>query len=811
MSTPRYTDEELQRYFGDRKHRHDRASNGHSETPPPVKLPPGLPATNGAAPVTPARRGYRGFLDRRLHDPRKVQAAFALSILAAFSFLCVLGLGLYMLLLAGDMPSLEQSENPNLQLATVTYTADGVELGRHGWQNRSWVAYEDISPNVINALVATEDHRFHNHWGMDLFRTVSAIGQTVLGKIGIPGFYTQGGSTITQQLARNLYNEQIGFEATVTRKLKEMVTAVQLERRYTKQEIIEMYLNTVPFRHNAYGIEAASRTYFRKSAAELGVIESAALVGMLKANTRYDPVRNPERSRQRRNVVMRQMIKHGLLDEAYYAAHKDSLTVTNFRSADVTDSFAPYFAEYVRNWLTAWGEKTGHDIYAEGLVVYTTLDSRLQTFAQAAVAEQAGGLQAVVDCEWSARSNPRYQLGENLKAYQEADCDAFAYFWEAKKDLFDRFIQESERYRKLRRAGIAPDSAVAQLRRHEAFTDSLKVEKTRLETGLVAIDPRTGYVKAWVGGRNLKDDWYDHVAIAKRQPGSTFKPFVYTAAIHIGYSPEYELPDSFFTYVDPVTKQRWRPGNSGAAPTGRMMTLREGLTRSLNTITGQLIIEIKPSTAAFYARRMGIESDLDEVPSLALGTSDVTLLEMATGYSTLANGGIRNDPIVVTRIEDKNGNVLYETLPAPKEAIDEETTAIVIDMMRGVVSQRYGTGIRIRNQFGLHGYDIAGKTGTTQEGADGWFMLMHPELVTGAWVGFNDRRVTFRSNFWGQGAHNALFVVGDFIQRANASDEVALNKSEKFPMPESSERWSPFEERERLRDEEKQRGRVEYD
>ena len=808
MPTPHYTDEELQRYFEDRTHRHSRAPNGHGEAPPPALEPP---AANGAGPVTtPAHRGYRAFLNRRLGNPKKAEAAFALSILTAFLFVCVLGLSLYMLLLAGDMPSLEQIENPNLNLATVAYTADGMELGRYGRQNRSRIPFKAISPYVVDALVATEDHRFYNHWGMDLFRTFSAVGQTVLGKVGIPGFYTQGGSTITQQLARNLYNDQIGFEATITRKLKEMVTAVQLERRYTKQEIIEMYLNTVPFRYNAYGIEAAARTYFRKSAAELDVLESAALVGMLKANTRYDPHRNPERSRQRRNVVMRQMIKQGSLDEAYYTAHKDSLTAINFRSADVTDSFAPYFAEYVRNWLTAWGEKTGHDVYAEGLIVYTTLDSRLQAFAQAAVAEQAGGLQAVVDCEWSARSSPRFKYGENLNAYKEAGCDAFAYFWEAKEDLLDRFIQESERYRKLRRQGVAPDSAVAQLRRNEAFTDSLKAEKTRLEVGLVAIDPRTGYVKAWVGGRNLKDDWYDHVAIAKRQPGSTFKPFVYTAAIYNGYSPEYMLRDSFFTYVDPITRKEWRPSNSGAAPTGEMTTLREGLARSLNTITGQLIIEIKPSTVGFFARRMGIESELDLVPSLALGTSDVSLLEMATGYSTLANGGIRNDPIVVTRIEDKNNHVLYEAPSTPKEAIDEETAAIVIDMMRGVVSQPYGTGIRIRNQFGLTGYDFAGKTGTTQEGADGWFMLMHPELVTGAWVGFNDRRVTFRSSFWGQGAHNALFVVGDFIKQANTSADVALSKSKKFPMPEFYEPWLSLDERERerLREEEKQRGRV---
>ena len=821
---PDYSDKEFQDYFADRAYRHSRtgdglnspaspsasesvpasassvrqapSSNGTDTAPPPSGSPPaGGPPTgraaspNGPDAPAPAYRGYRAFLYRRLRHPKKVEAAFALSIPAAFIAVCVLAMGLYMLTLMGDLPSLKQIENPNLELATVAYTADGVELGRYGRQNRSWVAYADISPYVKQALIATEDHRFEQHWGMDLFRTGSAVTQTVLGKLGLP-FDKQGGSTITQQLARNLYNEQIGFEATVTRKLKEMVTAVQLERRYTKQEIVEMYLNTVPFRHNAYGIEAAARTYFRKSAAELDVLESAALVGMLKASTRYDPVRNPELSRMRRNVVMRQMVKHGALDLAFYEAHKDSLTATHFRSADVTDSFAPYFAEYVRNWLADWGTETGYDIYAEGLVVHTTLDSRLQTFAQEAVEAQMTGLQAVVDCEWSARSNPRYRFGEKLESYLEDDChtvkeNRFAYLWETKSEMFDRFIQESERYRKLHAQGIAADAALAQLHRNEAFIDSLKAEKTRLENGLVSIDPRTGYVKAWVGGRDLKDDWFDHVAIAKRQPGSTFKPFVYTAAIDNGYTPSYQLTDTLFTYIDPVTKQQWRPRNSGARATGRTMPLREGLARSLNTISGQLIILIKPSTAAFYARRMGIESDLDQVPALALGTSDVSLLELATGYSTLANGGIRNDPVVVTRIEDKNGNLLYEAKPAPKEALSDQTAALVIDMMRDVVNQGYGTGVRIRNQFKLNGYDFAGKTGTTQESADGWFMLMHPELVTGAWVGFNDRRMTFRSGWWGQGAHNALFVVGDYLKRVNASSEVALSKREKFAPPEA--------------------------
>ncbi len=817
---PDYSDQELQQYFENRDHRHRRAGDGLSmpvaepgapETPPAPEPPAGSgPSSNGTGSPPPAYRGYRAFLYRKLHDPKKVDAAFAVSVLAGFFFFCVFALGLYMLTFLGDLPSLEQIENPNLELATVAYTADGVELGRYGRQNRSWVAYDDISPYVKEALIATEDHRFERHWGMDLFRTASAVTQTVLGKVGLP-FDRQGGSTITQQLARNLYNEQIGFETSVTRKLKEMVTAVQLERRYTKQEIVEMYLNTVPFRHNAYGIEAAARTYFRKSAAELDVLESAAMVGMLKASTRYDPVRNPENSRGRRNVVMRQMVKHGKLDAAFYEAHKDSLTATNFQSADVTDSFAPYFAEYVRNWLAAWGEERGYDIYAEGLVVFTTLDSRLQAFAQEAVAAKMNGLQAVVDCEWSARSNPRYRFGENLQAYQDADChkvkeNRFAYFWEAKDDLFEKFIQESERYRRLRNQGVMADSALAQLRKNEAFVDSLKAEKTRMETGLISIDPHTGYVKAWVGGRDLKDDWFDHVAIAKRQPGSTFKPFVYTAAIDNGYTPSHLLTDTLFTYIDPVTKQRWRPRNSGAAASGRTITLREGLAKSLNTISGQLIILIKPSTAAFYARRMGIESELDQVPALALGTSDVSLLELATGYSTLANGGIRNEPIVVTRIEDKNGNLLYEAQQAPKEALSDQTAALVVDMMRDVIA--YGTGARIRNQFKLTGYDFAGKTGTTQEGADGWFMLMHPELVTGSWVGFNDRRVTFRSGWWGQGAHNALFVVGDYLKRVNTSPDVALSKGEKFPAPEAYDLPLPLEALEAQRRSEEENRRV---
>jgi penicillin-binding protein 1A len=403
----------------------------------------------------------------------------------------------------------------------------------------------------------------------------------------------------------------------------------------------------------------------------------------------------------------------------------------------------------------------------------------MQELAQSAVLEQMEGLQAVVDYEWSRASN--WHLGGELSLYtRQEDYEPWAHFWEAKRDLARQFIRETDRYRRLRQDGIGQDAAVDQLLDDSAFMDSLKAEKTRLEAGFVALDPRNGHVKAWVGGRNLKVDRYDHVAIAKRQPGSTFKPFVYTAAVDNGYPPTYRLRDSLFTYRD-AAGNVWRPRNSGGDISGRWMTLAEGLARSKNTITGQLILEIEPSTAAFYARRMGIQSDLEEVPSLALGTSDVTLLEMTSAYATLANGGLYYDPTVVTRIEDRAGNVLYEATPTPREALSEETAYTVVNMMRNVIDQSYGTGQRIRWQFGLDAYDFAGKTGTTQNSADNWFMLMHPELVTGAWVGFNDQRVTFRSNWWGQGAHTALFLVGDFLRRVDQSDAVQLDASKTFP------------------------------
>jgi len=749
-----HTEEELRRYFSDPNFRHARLQgDGHA----PRK-----------------RRGLVGFFYRRFRDPRKAQAALVLSVLVGLILLGVLALGLYVWSLSDELPSFQQLDNPTFELATIAYTADGKELARYARQNRTWVSYDEISPYVIQALLATEDHRFYDHWGVDLFRTASAVTQTILSL----GREVQGGSTITQQLARNLYNEQIGRAQTIERKLKEMVTAVELERRYTKREIIEMYLNTVEFVYNAFGIESAARTFFNKPARDLNVLEAATLVGMLRNPALYNPIRFPERARQRRNVVLWQMVRHGYLDRDFFEAHKDEPIVTDFRTSAITASIAPYFAEYVRRWLVNWAKAHGYNIYTDGLRVYTTLDSRLQELARQAVDEQMRGLQAVVDYEWSRRSG--FFLGQDVNLYlQQKNYEPFAYYWSSKRDTVDQFIRETEHYRRLVAGGVAPDEALRRLRADRAFMDSLKAVKTRLEAGFVAIDPRNGYVRAWVGGRDLTRDWYDHVAIARRQPGSTFKPFLYTAAIDNGWSPYDVLPDSSVTYVDPAGNV-WQPRNAEGESTGQLLTLREALARSVNTVSARLVLQVGARNVAFYARRMGIKSPLKEVPSLALGTSNVTLLELVSAYATLASGGLYYEPTVVTRIEDASGNVLYEARPVPREAISEETAYTVVDMLRDVI--RYGTGTRIRWQFGLTRYDFAGKTGTTQNSADGWFILMHPELVTGAWVGFNDPRVTFRTHWWGQGAHNALFIVGDFWRRMEQAPDIEISNAT-FPLP----------------------------
>jgi penicillin-binding protein 1A len=394
-------------------------------------------------------------------------------------------------------------------------------------------------------------------------------------------------------------------------------------------------------------------------------------------------------------------------------------------------------------------------------------------------------LQKAVGYQWSKSSpalHSQYLSGyDSLKA--GTDYEPFEHFWDSNPEVVNDWIRSTDRFEAAVEQGTDEGAALAQLKENTAFLDSLKAIKTRLETGVVSIDPRTGHVKAWVGGRDFRTDKYDKVSIAERQPGSTFKPFTYTAAIDNGYSPYATFLDSTFTWRDPATDSTWSPNNF-AGSSGQMLTLSQGLARSKNTITARVALEINPSTVAQYAREMGIRgSRLQEVPSIALGTSNVTLLEMASAYATLANGGLYQKPVAITRVEDRYGNMLWEASPRPQEALSEQTAYTVVDMMRGVID--YGTGVRIRSSYNLGDYDLAGKTGTTQKGADTWFMLMHPNLVTGSWVGFNDQRLTFRTNWWGQGAHSALLVVGDYYRRIAQKDSLTLSKDAAFPMVDS--------------------------
>lgn len=681
------------------------------------------------APLLTQFREFAVTIPNRLRHPTRRGVALTLAAIPAL-------LLLYVLVLIPFTPSIHDLLKAKTAKPSVLMSVDGQELAAFTRANRDWVKLEDISPNVVAALIATEDHRFYDHHGMDFKRTVSSVLLTLTGR-------KQGGSTITQQLARNLYPEDIGRAATLTRKLKEAITAFKIEAVYSKDEILESYLNTVPFLYNAYGIEMAARTYFDKSANELDVLQSATLVGMLKGASYYNPVVNPDRALQRRNIVLAQMVKHQKLPEDKLAALKKKPLKIDFERLEVELGSLPHLSQQPRRWLIEWADRNDYNIYADGLVVRTTIDSRLQDMANKALALQADRLQKVVAGDW------RFNSGWKAKSGPQ-------------RELALAFVRDTPEYKAARAAGQADDQALKTLLANADFMQALKDDKTRLQAGFMALDPTNGQVRAWVGSRDFSDDQFDHVQQARRQPGSTFKPFVYGAAFEDGAKPT----DGFVDGVVEIPLGNgafWRP-TDGGGPSGEFMSLRQGLMFSKNTITAQAMQVVGPAHVARLAKSMGIrQSKLEEVPSLALGTSPVTLKEMVAAYGTLANDGRYIEPIIVTRVEDRNGKVLEEFAPKLPETVMSATVAqTLLDVMRGVVDQ--GTGAAIRGHYGIRA-DVAGKTGTTQGNTDGWFILMHPQLVAGAWVGFNDNRVTMGDS-WGQGARSALPIVGEFFQRA---------------------------------------------
>ncbi|WP_309681097.1 transglycosylase domain-containing protein [Polaromonas sp.] len=608
---------------------------------------------------------------------------------------------LYVLALMPFTPGIGDLRKAKSETPSVLLASDGTVLAEYKRINRQWVTLDQIAPSVVNALIATEDHRFYDHHGIDFRRTAGAVLSTLSGNL-------QGGSTITQQLARNLYPEEIGRATSITRKVKEAITALKIEAVYSKREILETYLNTVPFLYNAFGIEMAARTYFDKSADQLDVLESATLIGMLKGTSYYNPVQNPERALQRRNLVLAQMAKHGKLDPARLEALTKRPLKLDFERQTEPLGPAPHVAQHLRKWLIAWADRKGYDIHTDGLRVRTTLDAKIQKAANQAVARQMAQLQKLADGR--------------------------------------------------RKAGQ---------------------ERAVLQVGFLALDPRSGGVRAWVGSRDFAQEQFDHVSQARRQPGSTFKPFVYGAAFMQGFGPSYTLIDQPVA-ISQQGGEVWTPSDA-TPPTYQPTTLRDGLAYSKNTITAQLMQKVGPARVGALAQALGVrQSKLDLVPSLALGTSPVTLLEMVTAYGSIANGGSYRQPVLVLSVEDRNGQLLeqFEPVRESEPAMPRAHALTLVNAMRGVIDE--GTGTAIRSRYGIQA-DVAGKTGTTQDNTDGWFIMMNPQLVAGARVGFNDNSVTMGA--WGQGARAALPMVGEVFQQAFRNRWLDPNAEFDIPRP----------------------------
>lgn len=684
-------------------------------------------------------------------------------LIGGLSFLVLIGAVTtgYVYYLFQGLPSIQELENPQTAIASVVKSRDGVVLDRYFTENRTYVPIEQISPNIVDALIATEDHRFYTHWGIDAERLA-----------GLPIYWLQGrfqgGSTISQQLARNLYRK-IGREVSVTRKLREMLTAIQIEQNYTKKEIIEMYLNTVEFANSTFGIESASQTHFGKPAGDITVSEAATLIGMLRATHAYNPRLFPERSMQRRNVVLGQMMRRDFITPDIFANLSAEEIVLNYQPPSRSGRESRYFGEYVRQQVTRWTQENGYDLYTDGLTVYTTIDSRLQRHAERSVKENLTEFQTTFEREWTSPG------GEYMDR-----------FWEEFPGFLNEFIRDTDRYKNgFSKFDTNQESVVFErLKADEAFIDSVKRARTKLQGSFVAIEPNNGNVLAWVGGMDYGQQQFDHVYQSKRQAGSTFKPFVYSIAVDNGYMPYHRFskyPVSFIQQGGGI----WNPKDRVVPDGPEMVPLRDALARSLNNVTVRLLPEIAgaPGTnrlqdlqpAARKIRDMATLLGIDlsgvsgDYPSIALGTANVSLLELVSAYTTFANEGVHIEPLAVTRIEDKEGNVLVEYFPDYSgEAISPETAYIMIDMMRGVIRGGegfHGTGVRMRTQYNIQ-QDVAGKTGTSQNSSDNWFVAMMPHIVMGSWVGGEDNFVRFPRNMptsIGQGARTALPIVGSFI------------------------------------------------
>ena len=698
--------------------------------------------------------------------------------------------------LFGDLPSFEQLENPKSNLATEIISSDGVVLGKYFFENRSNVKYHELSPMLVNALLSTEDIRFTSHSGIDVRALLRAV------KGVVTGSNSGGASTITQQLAKMLFTEKpaSGLER-VMQKFKEWIIAVRLERQYTKEEILTMYLNKFDFINNAVGIKSASQIYFNTTPDALTVEESAMLVGMLKNPSLYNPNRRLELTQERRNVVLSQMKKYDFITPSEYDSISANPIVLDFKKASHNEGLAPYLREYLRGELKEWcknnqkADGSYYNLYTDGLKIYTTINSKMQQYAEDAVHSHIASLQDDFFKHWKGYTNAPFP-----KDFDKDQIYA----------ILELGMKRSDRYKKLKSRNASKkviNSAFRTKIPMRVFTwkgerdtimtplDSVRYYKYFIHSGMMSMDPNTGYVKAYVGGINYKYFKYDHVKVGKRQVGSTFKPFLYALAMQEGYSPCYEIPNVPVVFEKNqwgLPDKDWVPRNSDDKYEGMLMSLRFGLANSINTITAYIMKQFGPHSVLDLAKKMGITSKLDPVPSICLGTFDLSVYEMVGAYSTFVNKGIWTEPLIVSRIEDKNGILLQDFNPKTNEAMSEKTADLMVRMLQGVVDGVYnphadvtmGTGVRLRRKYEFEN-EIGGKTGTTQNNSDGWFMGITPNLVTGVWSGNEDRSVHFRSTFYGQGANMALPVWAEYMQRVYADSLILGIYPESFEIPQS--------------------------
>ena len=701
----------------------------------------------------------------------------------------------------GSLPSLKELENPETQIASEIYSSDSVLLGKYFSQNRTYIPYEDLSPIVKNTLFATEDIRFFDHYGIDVKGIASIPFYLLKGK-------KKGASTITQQLAKNLFRTRAkefdgewtkdgGKIKTAVDKFKEWIVAARIEAAYTKEEILTMYLNTVDFGQNSFGIEVAAKTYFNKDQSQLNYAEAAALIGLLKATSKYNPRSNPNDANERRKVVFSQLHKYEYLDDATYDSLINTRIKLEFTTQGHNQGKARYFREEAKKFLKDWCAVNGYNIYKDGLVIYTTLDSKMQTHAESSLKNHIKEHQGKFDEHWGD-DNP-WTYRDDYDRYREI------------KNFLDVHIKRTYAYQVVKRRydkdSVKMYKALKEPKKMTVFSwngsidtvmssyDSLAYYKKFLHAGFMTMDPFSGQIKTWVGGINYNYFKYDHVQHGKRQPGSTFKPIVYTAILgEIGnkYGPCFKAVDEPVTFEtsDPENPI-WSPGNAEGKFSGDTMTLRQALARSKNSITAYMMKILGPQTprkVLDYATRLGINTEsFEAVPSMCLGTFDVSLFDMVGAYGTFVNKGVHTEPYFITAIYDRHGNLLQEFKPKTSVAISPELAQVMLHMLRGGTQEKGGTGLGLYRYGVLADNEIGTKTGTTQDFSDGWFMGVTHNLVGGVWVGAEDRVVHFKTIELGQGSKMALPIFGNFLKTVYADSTIDLGPG-RFARPSAAEK-----------------------